>query len=142
MLLNCDATSSVTTSDVGLSNLLVTLSDANSNALSSMLTGTNGTYAFTNLAPGTYIVSVTPPSNSVQTLDFDSVLDNQTTLTLAGCQHIANVIFGYADTSTPVIVDVASRWGSPLQSRPRCRRRPAWARASRPAMIAGRSPWW
>ena len=106
ILLHCDATSSVITNDVGLSNVVVTLTDTSSNVLFATDTDTNGDYAFNNLAPGTYLVRVTPPNGYNQTLDYDIVLDNQTMITLAGCQDLTNVNFGYADTATPVIVGV------------------------------------
>lgn len=106
ILLHCDATSSDITSDIGLSNVVVNLTDTSSNVLMTTETDVNGNYAFNNLAPGIYLVRVTAPTGYNQTLDYDIVLDNQTQITLAGCQDLANVNFGYADTAIPVIVGV------------------------------------
>jgi hypothetical protein len=45
----------------GIENVLVTLYDADTNALDTTTTDASGFYSFTNLVPGTYFVGFTPP---------------------------------------------------------------------------------
>jgi len=106
VLLHCNSTDTNLTGDAGLTNVTVTLTDASSNTLAAVTTDVSGAYAFSNLVAGTYIVVVTPPTNYFETFDPDGTNDNQTMVALAGCQQAADVDFGYADMTTPVIVGV------------------------------------
>jgi len=47
----------------GISNVTVRLLDATSNILHTAITATNGTYSFTNLLAGTYLLQLVAPSN-------------------------------------------------------------------------------
>ncbi len=63
----------------GIENVLVTLYDADTNALDTTTTDANGAYAFTNLVPGTYFVGFTPPPGYAITLQdqgADDALDS------------------------------------------------------------------
>ncbi len=54
--------------EAGIANVLVTLYDAQSNALATTTTDGTGFYSFTNLVPGTYFVGFTPPAGYAITL--------------------------------------------------------------------------
>jgi len=53
--------------DMGLTNVVVTLKNAQGAAIATNTTDENGAYCFYNLTPGTYTVLVTPPSGYSQT---------------------------------------------------------------------------
>jgi hypothetical protein len=96
VLLHCSNNDTNLTGDAGLTNVTVTLTDASGSTLAAITTDPNGAYAFSNLVAGTYLVVVTPPTNYSQTYPLGST-NNQTEVTLAGCQEIPNVDFGYQD---------------------------------------------
>jgi hypothetical protein len=64
---DCDGSGDLSGGDVGLTNAMVTLLDANSNTVSMAVTSSDGAYCFYNLPPGTYTVVVTPPDGYTQT---------------------------------------------------------------------------
>ncbi|MCO5067491.1 MAG: isopeptide-forming domain-containing fimbrial protein [Kiritimatiellae bacterium] len=55
-------------SETGIPSVVVTLYDAQSNALGTTTTDATGFYSFTNLVPGTYFVGFTPPTGYALTL--------------------------------------------------------------------------
>ena len=80
----------------GLAGFTVQLKNAaGTSVLATQVTGTNGTYQFTGLNNGTYLVVVLPQLNYVEFFDLDGVLDNMTSVTLSNCVAKAGVDFGY-----------------------------------------------
>jgi hypothetical protein len=64
---DCDGNGNLTTGDVGLPKVTVTLIDSGNRVVGTQITDANGGYCFTNLAGGSYCVLVTPPSGYCQT---------------------------------------------------------------------------
>ncbi len=64
--------------------------------VSTSLTGPDGSYEFDGLVPGDYRVVVTPPAGT-QTEDVDSVIDDQTDISLAIGESSVNNDFGYVN---------------------------------------------
>jgi hypothetical protein len=63
---DCNGDGDLTTGDVGLSKVIVSLLLSNK-VVVSLMSDANGGYCFTNLAGGCYVVAVTPPSGYSQT---------------------------------------------------------------------------
>jgi hypothetical protein len=89
----------------GLSGVAVTLSGAANNPLATNTTDSSGNYNFNGLAAGTYYVSVTPPAGYVETYPSGNS-GNQIAVQVSACKNVSGVIFGYADTNSPVFVKV------------------------------------
>jgi hypothetical protein len=53
--------------DSGMSNVLVTLKNSKNVTVATNITDSQGDYCFYNLTPGTYTVSITQPTNNIQT---------------------------------------------------------------------------
>ena len=83
----------------GISNVVVTLENSQGTPIEAVVTGANGGYSFGGLAPGSYIVVVTPPSGYTETYPAAGG-NNQADVTLAPCQCQAGVNFAYTG-STP-----------------------------------------
>lgn len=64
---DCDGSGDLTQGDVGLNKVTVSLLNVSNKVVATTLTDSNGGYCFTNLAGGSYTVSVTPPSGYSQT---------------------------------------------------------------------------
>ena len=78
----------------GIPNALVTLTGPGGSRTAT--TGTDGKYDFTNLAPGSYTVCVTPLAGFTQTYDLDGVASaNCATTTLVAGQSRTDVDFGF-----------------------------------------------
>jgi uncharacterized repeat protein (TIGR01451 family) len=85
--------------DEGISNVVVTLENSQGSPITAVETGANGSYSFGGLAPGSYIVVVTPPNGYTETYPVAGG-NNQAAVTLAPCQCQAGVNFAYTG-STP-----------------------------------------
>jgi uncharacterized repeat protein (TIGR01451 family) len=69
-------------------------------------TDASGNYFFNGLQPGTYVVKVTQPANTIQTYDEDGLgTANQSQVTLALDQQHLTADFGYRPTGTATIGD-------------------------------------
>jgi uncharacterized repeat protein (TIGR01451 family) len=97
VLRDCDANGNLNGA-TGLQGVLVTLK-TNGVVAAATATDANGAYCFANLPAAAYVVAVTPPANYLETVDPDSVKDNQTVVNLAACQGKTGVNFGYAGTA-------------------------------------------
>lgn len=65
------------------------------------VTDANGIYEFPNLAPGSYTVSITPPTGYVPTADADGIATpNTSTVALTAGSQIQTQDFGYAGTGS------------------------------------------
>ncbi len=64
---DCDGSGDLTTGDVGLSNVVVNLLNANGAVIGTTKTDVKGGYCFNSLAGGNYTVSVTAPTGYSQT---------------------------------------------------------------------------
>ena len=85
-----------TSVECGLQGFTVQLKNsAGTTVLATQITAANGSYVFSNLSAGTYLVVVTPLSNYVQTSDPDCVVDGKTIVTVASCQSRTCVNFTY-----------------------------------------------
>ena len=73
------------------------VNDADGVAVDPQMTDASGSYLFTNLLPGTYVVRVTmPPAEHVQTFDPDgATFDGETTVTVAMGDVELDADFGY-----------------------------------------------
>ena len=116
VLAHCSLSDTNMSGDAGLNAVLVTLTDANSNALQTFTTDATGYFAFTNLAPGSYTVVVTPTTGYIPSFDVDGTLDSQTAVTMVGCDSVTNLVFGYRDNVAPVVSSYPS--GSNLGANP------------------------
>jgi hypothetical protein len=82
--------------ECGLQGFTVQLKNsAGTTVLATQITAANGSYVFSNLSAGTYLVVVTPLPNYVQTSDPDCVVDGKTIVTVASCQSRTCVNFTY-----------------------------------------------
>ena len=90
----------------GIANVAVGLYGSDGiTLLQTKTTDANGSYLFTGLTAGTYVVKVTAPSGYAQTYDPDSTVNNQTTVTLAAEQQVLTADFGYRPTGSGSIGD-------------------------------------
>jgi hypothetical protein len=108
---DADQDGTVNNGEGGISNVVVTLNKVvgvNNVVVNTANTNSNGNYTFSNLAPGSYFVSVVKPAQTTQTYDLDglttpNLVENQNVIfsTLTGSNNIINVNFGYF---TPPVV--------------------------------------
>jgi uncharacterized repeat protein (TIGR01451 family) len=84
----------------GLANVTVTLENSQGGEIATTTTGANGSYSFGSLAPGSYIVVVTPPSGYTE--NYPASSGNDSAVTLAVCQSESSVNFAYTG-STPAV---------------------------------------
>jgi hypothetical protein len=86
----------------GLNGVTVRLIDGGGNTVATTVTAGDGNYSFTNVAPGTYTVSVdsgTLPAGFNPTFDRDGIgTPNQASVTVAAGDNLVNVDFGYRAT--------------------------------------------
>jgi hypothetical protein len=64
---DCDGSGDLSAGDVGFTNVVVTLKNAQGQVVATVKTDANGNYCFSNLPAGTYTVVVVQPSNCKQT---------------------------------------------------------------------------
>lgn len=81
--------------DVGLGGWKVKLSGP---ATAETTTGSDGSYNFTNLAPGNYTVTVVPNDFYKQVYDPDGNCNHATVVTVGPCENKTNVKFSYTGT--------------------------------------------
>jgi hypothetical protein len=84
----------------GIANVTVTLETTQGAPIATSATDANGNYSFSDLAPGNYIVVVTPPSGYTETYPAGS--GNESAVTLSACQSQSSVNFSYTG-STPAV---------------------------------------
>lgn len=91
--------------EIGLAGVTVTLSDILGTVLATAVTDLNGTYGFTGMAPGTYVVSVTAgvPAGYEITFDADGLAEAGSTLIeVFNGQVIDWVDFGYQPKTSAI----------------------------------------
>ena len=64
---DCDGSGDLSSGDVGISNVIVSLLDASNHFLGKITSDANGGYCFTNLPGGSYVVTINPPSGYCET---------------------------------------------------------------------------
>ena len=95
--------------DPGLSGVTVYLTNSQTKAVLSTTTDSAGNYGFYNLTAGTYIVAVKPPAGYIQTVDPDCQgLDNKKTVTVASCQSVTGINFGYTGNLPGLLLSVTA----------------------------------
>jgi uncharacterized repeat protein (TIGR01451 family) len=99
VVLACNGDSNLSNNE-GIANVTVTLENSGGTAIATTTTGSSGSYSFSDLAPGNYIVVVTPPSGYTETYPASS--GNDSAVTLAACQSQSTVNFSYTG-STPAV---------------------------------------
>ena len=84
----------------GIASLTVTLENSQGGVITSTTTDNNGNYSFGSLAPGNYIVVVTPPNGYTE--NYPASSGNQIAITLAPCQSQTGVNFAYTGSTLGV----------------------------------------
>jgi len=84
--------------ETGITGWTVTITGPNYS--NSATTGADGIYGFSNLAPGSYKVCVTPMTGYTQTYDLVPPLDNCATVLLSSGDNRTDVDFGYYKPAT------------------------------------------
>ncbi len=64
---DCDGDGDLSTGDVGIAKVTVTLMDSSNHVISTTVSDANGGYCFSNLAGGNFVVTINPPANYCQT---------------------------------------------------------------------------
>lgn len=101
VLVHCNVTNVTTMGDSALPGVLVSLLAQNNNVLATNLTDANGNFSFSGVAPGLYYVLVSTPTNYVETYPAGNT--NSELPVQVVCSDVTNLVFGYADTTPPVI---------------------------------------
>jgi hypothetical protein len=99
VVLACAGDSNLSNNE-GIANVTVTLETSQGAPVATDTTDANGNYSFSALAPGNYIVVVTPPSGYTETYPAGS--GNESAVTLSACQSQSSVNFSYIG-STPAV---------------------------------------
>jgi uncharacterized repeat protein (TIGR01451 family) len=99
VVLACSGDSNLSNNE-GLANVTVTLESSTGTVIATTTTGANGSYSFGNVAPGSYLVLVTPPKGYTETYPAGS--GNESAVTLTPCQSQSGVNFSYTG-STPAV---------------------------------------
>ncbi|MGD1085074.1 MAG: SdrD B-like domain-containing protein, partial [Verrucomicrobiota bacterium] len=102
--LHCNGSTSVSSTDSPLSGLAVTLltnSSPTPTAVATTTTDASGYYTFADVAPGSYIVEVTPPADYSETFPNGSST-SEVQFTLGPCENLVQN-FGYADQTTVTV---------------------------------------
>jgi hypothetical protein len=99
----------------GLAGFTVTLKDVGGVDLRTTTTGADGSYGFTAVAAGSYIVCVTPAAGWMPTFDLDGLATpNCATVALASGQNRTDADFGFATVNTggPFTTYTQGGWGA------------------------------
>jgi uncharacterized repeat protein (TIGR01451 family) len=89
-----------------LAGVTVQLIDAHGHIVATAVTDAAGHYSFTNIAPGTYTISVVrstlPPAAGKVTYDPDSVMNGQSTITLKSGAGVGGMNFAFDPPAAPL----------------------------------------
>jgi uncharacterized repeat protein (TIGR01451 family) len=92
--------------EIGIAGVTVTLKDLNGTTIDTTTTGPDGSYLFTDVAPGSYRVEVTQPAGYNPTSGPESQGGNvSTVVTVIAGSVVTNVDFGYDKTELYTISD-------------------------------------
>jgi hypothetical protein len=106
---DCNDNGTYDGSNPGIAGIPVTLKNG-SNIVETATTYANGDYTFTNVMPGTYIVTVKPGTNYTQTYPSGN---SGITVTVTNCQNVSGVNFALMGTSKCLSVT----WSCPSSSK-------------------------